>query len=219
MRELIRLVQAHMDQYGVSEAEVARRIGANPQTVNTWRNGEMKQLPRQPYLQKLAELTKTDYASVLAAALLDTGYIETRPAENPTANLTTMIELSFLADDVDAARNLYEPDDLSDQEEVETFVNESMDLVNAAQYLTRAVHDAVLDAVGGDAAKLRQIKREIRRFNLAKRTAPNARDIMGERIVPPPEIFDQVAARTAPADYTPGQSAQGEAGGEENQDR
>lgn len=76
--ELIRIVQAHMDKYGVSEAEVARRIGTTPQTVNSWRNGEMKQLPRQRYLQALAELTATDYLTVLVAALIDINYLDRR---------------------------------------------------------------------------------------------------------------------------------------------
>lgn len=168
MRELIRIVQAHMDQYGVSEAEIARRIGANPQTVNTWRNGEMKQLPRQPYLEALSELTKTPYPTVLSAALVDTGYVTATSAEQ-SDQLATMIDLSFLADDVESAIPSMPIDPGDDPSDIEYFVSDVENLVNAAQYLTSAVHEAVLGAVGGDVRRLRQIKQEIRRFNMAGR--------------------------------------------------
>lgn len=77
-RCLIAIVQAHMDRYGVSEAEVARRIGASPATVNTWRNGELRRPPRRSYLKGLADLSGVDYTDVLIAALIDTGYIDAR---------------------------------------------------------------------------------------------------------------------------------------------
>ncbi|CPW73108.1 helix-turn-helix domain-containing protein [Mycobacteroides abscessus] len=65
-----------MDRHGVSEAEVARRIGASRATVNTWRNGDLRQPPRRQYLKGLADLSGVDYADVLVAALIDTGYID-----------------------------------------------------------------------------------------------------------------------------------------------
>lgn len=226
MRELIRIVQAHMDEYGVSEAEIARRIGASPQTVNTWRNGEMKQLPRQQYLQKLAELTKTDYPSVLTAALLDTGYIAT-PIDGQSDHIASMIELSFLADDLDAAASVSppfveptDPDEFAGYiEEVENYVREVDDLVSAAEYLTEAVHKAVLEAVGGNVGRLRQIKREIRRFNQAKKLKAHGADLLGSTTgePPPKAMFGKAAARTAPPGYSKGQADQGEAGGDESQ--
>lgn len=75
-RCLIAIVQAHMDSYGVSEAEVARRIGASPATVNTWRNGQLRRPPSRKYLNGLADLSGVDYTDVLVAALIDTGYID-----------------------------------------------------------------------------------------------------------------------------------------------
>lgn len=75
-RCLIAIVQRHMDRHGVSEAEVARRIGASRATVNAWRNGELRQPPRRQYLKGLADLSGVDYADVLVAALIDTGYID-----------------------------------------------------------------------------------------------------------------------------------------------
>lgn len=211
MRELIRIVQAHMDEYGVSEAEVARRIGASPQTVNTWRNGEMKQLPRQQYLEALAELTNTPYRTVLSAALVDTGYV-TVGTEEQSDHLSTMIELSFLADDVDSANGLFEPQ-LDDTDEIENYISEVENLSSAAEYLSQAVHAAVLNAVGGDTGRLRQIKREIRRFNRAKQL--NALKARLRADLPPSA---GAAARAAPPDYRKGRGDQGDAGGEENQD-
>ncbi|WP_234795772.1 hypothetical protein [Mycobacteroides chelonae] len=75
MGHLIDIVQSHMDAYGVSEAEVSRRIGASPATVNTWRNSQIRQLPRKEYLEGLADLTGRKYNDVLLAALRDSGYV------------------------------------------------------------------------------------------------------------------------------------------------
>ncbi|CPT40112.1 Helix-turn-helix protein [Mycobacteroides abscessus subsp. abscessus] len=72
---LIAIVQAHMDRHGVSEAEVARRIGASPATVNAWRNSQLRRPPRREYLEGLADLTGVAYADILVAALIDSGYI------------------------------------------------------------------------------------------------------------------------------------------------
>ncbi|WP_237082088.1 hypothetical protein [Mycobacteroides abscessus] len=75
MGHLIDIVQSHMDAYGVSEAEVSRRIGASPATVNTWRNSQIRQLPRREYLEGLSDLTGRKYDDVLLAALRDSGYV------------------------------------------------------------------------------------------------------------------------------------------------
>lgn len=72
---LIAIVQAYMDRHGVSETEVARQIGVSRAAVNKWRNGELRQPPRRQYLKGLARLCGIDYADVLVAALIDTGYI------------------------------------------------------------------------------------------------------------------------------------------------
>lgn len=44
--------------------------------MNAWRNGELRQPPRRQYLKGLADLSGVDYADVLIAALIDTGYID-----------------------------------------------------------------------------------------------------------------------------------------------
>jgi hypothetical protein len=91
-----------------------------------------------------------------------------RPEHGPRLSLLEQwIEISFLADDVDAAVPTIAPEP-EDAEEVETYISEVEDLVTAAESLTDAVHRVVLDAFGGDVARLRKMKREQRRANLAK---------------------------------------------------
>jgi hypothetical protein len=73
--ELWSIIQAHLDRYGVYEAVFARRMGTKPQTINTWKNLGVKRLPERRLLEAVARETGTPYASVLKAALVDTGYL------------------------------------------------------------------------------------------------------------------------------------------------
>lgn len=73
MTELMRIIQAHLDRYGVSRAEFARRAGTTPQTVNNWRH-QLKSLPDAAHLRGVAEVTGVPYLIVLDAALVDAGY-------------------------------------------------------------------------------------------------------------------------------------------------
>lgn len=157
MRQLIQIVQAHMDEYGVSEAEVARRIGATPQTVNSWRNGEMKQLPRQHYLSALAELTRTAYTTVLAAALNDTGYLAEPIGADP--NYTALIvSLAVDADDLELAATEVH---IGEARETVAAIRNLVSEVNA---VADAIHAVASEVVGGDDLRLRQLKREIRHY-------------------------------------------------------
>ncbi|QRY48097.1 helix-turn-helix transcriptional regulator [Mycolicibacterium boenickei] len=120
------------------------------------------------------------------------------------AHIATMVELSFLADDLDAATgvSLY---DLSDPDEVQTYVDEVEDMVTAAEYLVKAVHEAAVEAVGGDVGRLRQIKRGIRRH---AQSGPDIFDLIAEeesasgvvrlpnwgKSDPPPAVIDEKAA-------------------------
>ncbi|MCV7178629.1 helix-turn-helix domain-containing protein [Mycolicibacterium sphagni] len=163
MRQLIRIVQTYMDEYGVSEAEVARRIGATPQTVNSWRNGEMKQLPRQRYLRGLAEVTHTDYATVLAAALADTGYLS-EPIRVDTNFGVLIVSLAVDADElVPAAAEIDTAVDTSDAEAVKATLAAVKNLVNEVDVVRETIRNAAAQVVGGDDSRLRQLKREIRR--------------------------------------------------------
>jgi len=73
--ELYAIVQRHQDNFGPSASEIARRIGAAPQTVSSWKTRGLRALPEKKLLVALAQLTHTPYGDVLAAALRDTGYI------------------------------------------------------------------------------------------------------------------------------------------------
>lgn len=73
MTELMRLIQAHQDRYGVTRAEVARRIGTKPQTVQNWINRPTT-LPAAEHLRGVAEVIGLPYLLVLDAALMDSGY-------------------------------------------------------------------------------------------------------------------------------------------------
>ncbi|WP_019971609.1 helix-turn-helix transcriptional regulator [Mycobacterium sp. 141] len=164
MRQLIQIVQTHMDDYGVSEAEVARRIGATPQTVNTWRNGEMKQLPRRQYLTALAELTQTAYTTVLIAALHDTGYLA-EPMSIDAAYTALIISLAVDADELEsAASDIDAVVDIAEMGEAHEVITAIRNLVNEVNIVADAIHAVASQVVGGDERRLRQLKREIRRY-------------------------------------------------------
>jgi transcriptional regulator with XRE-family HTH domain len=76
--ELMRLIQEHLDKYGVSRAEFARRAGTLPQTVQNWisRHGT---LPQPGHLRGVADVLGLPYETVLNAALMDSGYLPDDP--------------------------------------------------------------------------------------------------------------------------------------------
>jgi transcriptional regulator with XRE-family HTH domain len=80
MGELWKIIQAHLDKYGVREAEFARRMGSSPQTLNSWKNRGLKNLPSKALLAAVAEQAHVPYGLVLNAALHDIGYIGGHPA-------------------------------------------------------------------------------------------------------------------------------------------
>jgi len=48
--ELLDLIQAHLDRYGVTRSEFARRAGTTPQTVQNWKDRPTT-LPRREHLE------------------------------------------------------------------------------------------------------------------------------------------------------------------------
>jgi transcriptional regulator with XRE-family HTH domain len=82
MTELMRLIQAHIDRYGVTRATVARRAGMSPQTVQNWRD-EIRALPDAQHLRAIAEVIGVPYTVVLDAALTDCGYRESSTDDAP----------------------------------------------------------------------------------------------------------------------------------------
>lgn len=75
MNELRRLIQAHLDKYGVTRAEFARRAGTKPQTVQNWWDNPTT-LPKREHLEGVAKVIGVPYEVVLAAALQDAGYAD-----------------------------------------------------------------------------------------------------------------------------------------------
>lgn len=125
--ELLKIVQAHLDQTGVSEAEFSRRIGAAPQTVNAWRKRGIRALPDARHLRGVADVTGEPYDTVLRAALIDTGYVD--PAQRPSTRGRRhqgawelgdelMVALSIAAghadDELSGARGYDDEDDIDD---------------------------------------------------------------------------------------------------------
>lgn len=74
MTRLMRLIRQHLDRYGVTQSEFARRAGTSPQTVQNWRD-QIKALPDARHLLGVAEVTNLPYVVVLDAALADAGYL------------------------------------------------------------------------------------------------------------------------------------------------
>lgn len=72
---LVDLLDAHKAAYGVSESELARRIGISRQNLNLWRTHGLRQLPARSTLDGVAGVVGCRYARVLEAALYDTGYL------------------------------------------------------------------------------------------------------------------------------------------------
>lgn len=73
MSELMRLIQSHLDRYGVTRATFAKRVGTTPQTVQNWKSRSTT-MPRPEHLKGVAKETGIPYLIVLDAALMDAGY-------------------------------------------------------------------------------------------------------------------------------------------------
>ncbi|NKS56278.1 XRE family transcriptional regulator [Rhodococcus hoagii] len=76
MGNLFAIVADYLESTGVREAAFARKIGAAPQTVSSWKHRGLRSLPRREWLVAIANRTGTPYETVLAAALRDAGYID-----------------------------------------------------------------------------------------------------------------------------------------------
>ena len=122
MTELMRLIQAHRDRYGVSRAEFARRAGTSPQTVQNWRD-EIKAIPDVRHLKGVAEVTGLPYVVVLDAALVDAGYrdtvtddaatLEARMRRAVDADPAVLDDLWFAVNRIKAERELGQRSDQS----------------------------------------------------------------------------------------------------------
>jgi len=80
------LIQGHLDQYGVRDAALARRMGTSAQTLNSWKKRGLKRPPEPWLLVAAAREIQVEYERVLDAALVDTGY-RSRSAYPPPARM------------------------------------------------------------------------------------------------------------------------------------
>lgn len=81
MGRLFDLIQEHMDAqpYGVSERQIAQRLGVSPTTLKNWRHPV--KLIDKDHVLAISELTGVPYLRVLDALLEDIGYL--RPDDPP----------------------------------------------------------------------------------------------------------------------------------------
>jgi transcriptional regulator with XRE-family HTH domain len=68
------LIDRYTDSHGVSDSELARRIGISRENIRLWRKG-LRSLPDQANLHAVARIISQPYRQVLSAALFDSGYL------------------------------------------------------------------------------------------------------------------------------------------------
>lgn len=80
MSRLIDLIDDYKDRHGQpSDASIARAIGVTAQTVSSWRNRGLKELPDRETLRQLAAFIRQPVRVVIDAALVDARFL--RPDE------------------------------------------------------------------------------------------------------------------------------------------
>lgn len=80
---LVELIDRYKNAHGVSEAELARRIGVSRENLRKWRINGVSRLPDRANLAAVARVISRPYREVLSAALFDTGYLTDDQAAIP----------------------------------------------------------------------------------------------------------------------------------------
>ncbi len=80
---LAALIDQYKDAHGVSDAELARRIGISRENLRLWRTNGLRALPAQDNLRGVAQTIGRPYRQVLSAALLDAGYVTETDTTRP----------------------------------------------------------------------------------------------------------------------------------------
>lgn len=73
---LVALIDRYRAAHGVSESELARRIGVTRENLRKWRTRGTRRLPDHANLVATARVIGRPYREVLSAALFDTGYLD-----------------------------------------------------------------------------------------------------------------------------------------------
>jgi transcriptional regulator with XRE-family HTH domain len=80
---LVELIDRYKNAHGVSEAELARRIGVSRENLRKWRINGVRRLPDRANLTAVARVIGRPYREVLSAALFDTEYLTDDQAAIP----------------------------------------------------------------------------------------------------------------------------------------
>ncbi|ORA25209.1 hypothetical protein [Mycobacterium aquaticum] len=189
MSELMRLIQSHLDRYGVTRATFAKRIGTTPQTVQNWKTRSTT-MPKAEHLLGIANETGIPYLAVVDAALMDAGY------------------RSSLADDIDAlkvrlARYIRESD--RGVEEIQEYLSQpyfptDYDLKNLRPGMTQEDLNAFIDRLiartdaaryGNDELFDREFLHQYLTDHLTKLNEENADDMEAETEPSAPETINE----------------------------
>lgn len=85
MSRLLEIIDTYKDRHGrPSDASIARAIGVAPQTISSWRNRGIRDLPSRDTLEHLAAFVGLPYAAIRDAALVDTRYMPENEYQPPT---------------------------------------------------------------------------------------------------------------------------------------
>lgn len=82
MSELVKIIDGYKDRHGQpSDASIARAIGIPAQTLDSWRNRGMRNVPNNKApLRELARLVGLDYSIIAQAVAVDIGLMDKMPA-------------------------------------------------------------------------------------------------------------------------------------------
>ena len=80
---LVELIDRYRNAHGVSESELARRIGISRENLRKWRKFGVSRLPDRTNLAAVARVIGRPYREVLSAALFDTEYLTDDQAAIP----------------------------------------------------------------------------------------------------------------------------------------
>jgi transcriptional regulator with XRE-family HTH domain len=83
MPGLVDLIDRYKAAHGVTDPEIARRIGITGEALRRWRAHGVRRLPRQANLDALARIIGQPYRVVLSAALHDAGYLTAQHSSQP----------------------------------------------------------------------------------------------------------------------------------------
>jgi len=79
MSKLLAVIDDYKDRHGQpSDASIARAVGIAPQTISSWRNRGIRELPARDTMLRLADFMRVPYDDVLRAVLVDVGYMDDR---------------------------------------------------------------------------------------------------------------------------------------------